>query len=166
MVADPIVFEDKVVLTLRTGSDTGSALLDISSREAKFLWRKASMNNDISSSVLVDGYLYGCHGNARYGEAVLRCVDVLSGEVMWDKYLEQRRPMCLSAAGDKLIILGDRGMLHIAYASSKAYEDISSAQLFKEQKLVYKCWTSPVLCDGKIYCNNDLGDLVCIDIRR
>jgi len=27
------------------------------------------------------------------------------------------------------------------------------------------CWTMPVLCDGRLYCRNHPGRLVCLDVR-
>jgi len=27
-----------------------------------------------------------------------------------------------------------------------------------------KCWTTPVLANGRIYCRNSRGDLTCLDV--
>ena len=28
-----------------------------------------------------------------------------------------------------------------------------------------KCWTAPVLCRGMMYCRNDKGEIVCINMK-
>jgi hypothetical protein len=63
-------------------------------------------------------------------------------------------------AGDKVIAQGNQGELVIAEASSASFKEISRAQV-----LGGKCWTTPVLANGRIYCRNSQGDLVCVDVR-
>ena len=162
-IADPIIFDNKVFVS--TGYQVGCALLDIGSGTPKVLWRNKNMSNHFSTCVLIDGYLYGCHGQAGFEAGTLRCLEVVSGKMMWEKDLG--RPMCLSAAGSKLLIITDRGRLHISEGSPKSYIEISSAQVFeKTGPIKAKCWTPPVLCGGKIYCHELFGDLVCIDMRK
>ena len=36
----------------------------------------------------------------------------------------------------------------------------------RAQVLGGKCWTTPVLANGKIYCRNVKGDLVCLDVKK
>jgi outer membrane protein assembly factor BamB len=65
----------------------------------------------------------------------------------------------LMAADGKLIILSERGELVIADASSNGFKALSRAQV-----LGGKCWSAPVLSNGRIYCRNAKGDLVCVDV--
>jgi len=62
-------------------------------------------------------------------------------------------------ADGKLIILSEAGKLVIAEASPDKYKEISSAQV-----LSGKCWTVPVLANGRIYARNAAGRLVCVDV--
>ena len=64
------------------------------------------------------------------------------------------------AADGKLIILSDRGELVIAEANSQAFKPLARAQV-----LGGKCWTVPVLANGRIYCRNAQGTLVCLEVR-
>jgi outer membrane protein assembly factor BamB len=64
-------------------------------------------------------------------------------------------------ADGKLIVLGESGKLVIAKASPEKFEELASAQILKG-----KCWTVPVLANGRIYARNAKGDLVCLDVRR
>ncbi|HEX4645001.1 MAG TPA: hypothetical protein VH598_05270 [Verrucomicrobiae bacterium] len=62
-------------------------------------------------------------------------------------------------ADGKLVALGEKGELFVADASPQAFKPISRAQV-----LGGKCWTVPVLADGRIYCRNAKGDVVCLDV--
>jgi outer membrane protein assembly factor BamB len=115
-VADPIVFPDKVFITYYT---TRCVLLDIENGTPKVLYQNQNMQSDVVTPVLINGYLYGCHGMAFNGLGVLRCLEFKSGTVMWEKDLG--RPMFISAAGARLLLLTDRGTLIIAEASHETY---------------------------------------------
>jgi outer membrane protein assembly factor BamB len=110
------------------------------------------MRNHFNSCVLLDGYIYG------FDESELKCLDFKSGEVKWAQ--EGLGKGSLMIADGKLIILGERGKLVIAQASPDGFKELSSAQILKG-----KCWTVPVLANGKIYArNNPDGQLVCLDV--
>lgn len=66
----------------------------------------------------------------------------------------------LIAAGGKLIALGEKGTLYFAEATPKKYSEISQM----ETGLSQLCWTPPVLANGIVYCRNDKGTLVAIDV--
>jgi hypothetical protein len=72
----------------------------------------------------------------------------------------------LTAADEKLIILEEDGTLHIAEAAPSAYQEISSGDVHEGEDKKRKFYTPPVLCNGKIYCRNFYGDLVCIDVSK
>ena len=62
-------------------------------------------------------------------------------------------------AGGKIIALNEHGELYVIDPSPEAFKPISHAQV-----LGGKCWTAPVLANGRIYCRNAGGDLVCLDV--
>jgi len=47
-----------------------------------------------------------------------------------------------------------------------SYKEISSADVLDGEKKPRNFWTPPVLCNGRIYCRNYAGDLVCIDVSK
>jgi len=59
-----------------------------------------------------------------------------------------------------LIILSEKGELVIAQATPKEFKVLRRSQI-----LTGKCWTVPVLCNGKIYARNADGKLVCVDVK-
>jgi outer membrane protein assembly factor BamB len=155
--ADPLVFGSRVFISSNYGA--GSALLDISGRQPRLVWRNASMNSHFSSFLLIDGYIYGNDGFAGRRDGVFRCLDAETGRTMWSESLGFGS---LIAADGKLILLTEQGDLYIARAISSSYQEISRARSI----LSSSCWTPPVLCKGMIYLRNHRGDLVCVDVSR
>jgi outer membrane protein assembly factor BamB len=166
---EPIVFDNKVFITRYKRA--GSVLLDISDGRPKVLWKNENLSSDISSPVLVDGYIYGCDGGPEVGFGTLRCLDAGTGEIMWEDVLRVRSypkmetASLISAAG-KLIILEKDGTLHIAEASPSSYREISGCDILEGERTTRWFWTHPVLCNGRIYCRSYTGDLVCIDVSN
>jgi outer membrane protein assembly factor BamB len=158
-IADPIIFEDEVFIGSYNGLGA-SALLDVSVGEPAIIWQNENLRNDISSSVLVDGYLYGIDGNTGDPNG-LRCLEWRSGEVMWEKKV---RTATITAAGDKLIVLEENGVLHILEATPSAYTEISSCKMPVEPG-IHRWWSPPVLYRGRLYCRDWAGELVCLDMR-
>ena len=115
------------------------------------------MQNQLHSSVLIDGSLYGFDGAAGI-PARLTCMEYLTGKIRWTD--QWPGVGSLSAADGKLIILSEQGELVIATASATAFLPVARAQI-----LTGKCWTVPVLSDGRIYCRNAAGDVACVDVR-
>ena len=80
------------------------------------------------------------------------------GEIIW----RHRGLRCgsVTAANNTLIVLSEKGELNIAPASPEGFEPIATQQV-----LTGKCWTVPVLANGRLYCRNAAGTLVCLDLR-
>jgi len=166
---EPIVFDNKVFIT--RWEHGGSVLLDIGDGTPKVLWKNETLSSDIASPVLVDGYIYGCDGGPEVGYGTLRCLDAKTGELMWVDDLRaggwpKLETASLIAADGKLIILEEDGTLHIAEASPSSYQEISSGDVLEGERTTKRFWTHPVLCNGRIYCKNVSGDLICIDVSK
>ncbi|MGB7346860.1 MAG: PQQ-binding-like beta-propeller repeat protein [Pirellulaceae bacterium] len=153
--ADPIVSENRVFLS--SGYNRGSALLDISSGDPRVIWKNKEMQNQISTSLLIDGFLYGIHGDVDAGTE-LRCMELATGEIKWTEASFQ--PSAIAAAGERLIIVNAEGELIFGKASSDQFTAISNHKVLNG-----KHWTSPVLSDGLLYCRSVDGVLVCFDLR-
>lgn len=149
--ADPIIRGDKIFIS----SSTGSALLQVRSNEVSVVWNKPNfMRNYFNPSVLMGNFLYGIDGTTHRPTA-LACVDFNTGELKWSQ--PNFGSGALMAADNKLIIL-DKGELIIADATPEKYTERARAQVIGG-----KCWTVPVLANGRIYSRNAVGDLVCVD---
>jgi len=152
--ADTIISGDTVFIS--SGYNKGCALLKIDGGNITELWRNKNMRNQVNSSVLWKGYIYGFDGQVG-GGGKLTCLNYQTAEVKWSQ--RGMRTGSLMLADGKLIILGERGKLVIAEASPEEFRELASAQI-----LTGKCWTVPVLANGKIYARNADGQLVCIDV--
>lgn len=152
--ADPIVTGD--LLWISSGYNNGCALLRISAEGFEEIYSNQNMRNQCNSSVLWDGYLYGFDGQVG-GAGSLACIDLKTGQTQWSQ--RGLGTGSLMLAGGKLVVLGETGKLAIVEASPKGYQELASAQI-----LTGRCWTSPVLSNGRIYARNAAGDLVCVDV--
>jgi outer membrane protein assembly factor BamB len=123
----------------------------------ELVYENKNLNNHLSPGVLVDGFVYGINGDAGYAGGV-NCIEFATGALKWsDKTVGTG---ALMSADGKLIILSAKGELIVAEASPAAFKAMARAQV-----LGGKCWTPPVLANGRIYCRNSKGDLVCVDVR-
>lgn len=152
--ADPVVVDGKVLIT--SGYDRGGALLDVSGTKPVVIWEKGSLGSHFSTPVVLDGYAYSGHGNT--GRGAIRCVDIKSGDMKWEFTGIGYGSMVM--ADRRLLIMGDKGTMVVAEATPEQYRE-----LWKEKVLDGTCWTVPTLCNGLIYCRNDKGRLLCLDLK-
>jgi outer membrane protein assembly factor BamB len=155
--ADPILAGGDQVF-ISSGYGKGAALVATGEAKPKEVWRNRSMRNQFNSCVLLDGHLYGIDGDTTM-DATLRCLELKTGKVLWTH--EGLGSGALMAADGKLIVLSDAGELLLAPVSPKEFKPSARAKV-----LGGKCWTVPVLANGRIYCRNAAGDLVCVDVRN
>lgn len=149
--ADPIIFDHQVFIT--SGYGRGAALVDFSTPEPVKIWENKNMRDHMSPPVLIDGYLYGFDDNQ------LACLDWKTGDQKWVE--KKPRKGALTAAGDKLIVIGESGTLMIVQATPQGYQEIASADVLSGGR----CWSTPVLSNGYIYVRNAPGHLVCVDVQ-
>jgi outer membrane protein assembly factor BamB len=151
---DPIFHEGRLFIS--SGYDRGCALLDLTGDSPRSVWENKTIRGQFSTAVLRDGYLYGLDGNT--GKGILRCIEWETGGEKWAADIGFGS---LILAGDKLIVLNERGVLTIAEASPKAFDKVSSAQIVDGRDF----WTPPAFADGRLYVRNHEGTAVCVDLR-
>lgn len=154
--ADPIVAGDRIFLS--SGYNRGCALLRIDGAEPTVVWKNKEMQNQLTPSLLIDGFLYGVHGDVAAG-ASLRCMELESGQVQWDD--ASFRAGAVAAADGRLIVISDSGELLIGPASAQGFVPSARAPVVSG-----KCWTVPVLCDGRIYCRTADGTVACVSVMQ
>lgn len=154
--SDPLVIGDKIFIS--SGYGRGCAMLDFSSGELKVLWESKILSAQFSSCVYIDGYIYGIDGQAK-SKGTLRGISAADGSEKWSAQIGFGS---LIAADGKLIALNENGMLCFAGAAPGKYNEI----LKMDTGLGQLCWTPPVLANGIIYCRNDKGTLVAINVSK
>ena len=152
--ADPILAGG--YLFISSGYNRGCALLELTEADPRVVWSNKEMQNQFSSCVLIDGFLYGIDGDTDAARA-LKCMELTTGEVKWS--VDGLGSGSLIAAGRRLIILSEGGELVVARAVPSAFEELARCQV-----LDGRCWTMPVLANGRIYCRSADGDVVCINV--
>jgi outer membrane protein assembly factor BamB len=157
---DVVISGNKMFVS--TGYNVGCALYELKSGKPEEVYKNKEMSIQLNSAVLWKGDLYGFDGpigmGGRPGRGNLKCMDFETGKVKWSQGGMGTGSLML--ADGKLIILSEDGKLIIAEASPDSFKELASKQI-----LTYKCWTVPVLANGRIYARNTQGKFVCLDVR-
>lgn len=151
------VYEEPYLLTasafrqgakvLRLGAGAEGATADL-------VWKSKELSNDIFSSVILDGHIYGfdLHDlqprQTRRAKGRFKCIKLATGEVRWST--DRTGHTNVLAADGKLILFNEAGELILARATPERYEELCRAQIFSGQV----CWTSPTLHRGRLYVRN------------
>jgi len=149
--ADPIFWGDTVFIS--SAYNRGCALLKIGGATPSLVYRNTNMRNHINTCVLWNGFLYGSDQNT------LKCLEIRSGKERWQSGRIGKGGLIIAAG--KLIVLTERGVLLLAEARPDRYVEIARAKV-----LGGTCYAHPVLADGRIFCRNRDGELVCLDVRQ
>jgi outer membrane protein assembly factor BamB len=152
--SDPVVDGDHVLIS--TGYNKGAALLKIDGSAAVQIWQSRTFRNQFTSSVLIDGHVYGID-NDENKAASLKCIEFMTGKEKWAD--PEVGFGSLMAADGKLLVLSAKGDLICAKANPDKFDVISRAKV-----LDGKSWSQPVLANGRIYVRNAPGKVVCLDV--
>ncbi len=150
-IPDPIV--DSNLVFVSTGYNEGAALFDVATDQVTELWFEKTIQTWLSTSVLWQGFLYGANDY----DKTLTCMERDTGWIMWTQ--EGFGNGSVMLADGKLIALSETGELCIVEASPAGYRELGKGRI-----LTGRCWTVPVLANGKIYARNAAGRLVCVEL--
>jgi len=146
----PLYEEPYLVVARAFGGGATCLRLEPDGREPAVVWTSQALSNDVCSSVVLDGRVYGFDLHdfqaRRRGRAagVLRCLDLATGRVRWTT--DRVGHASLLAADGKLILWTETGDLVLARASAEAYEELGRTPVFAEEG----CWTAPALSGGRL----------------
>jgi len=153
-VATPLISGNRLFIS--TGYSTGCALFSLSVNDgkpaAKKVWANKEMKNYFSTSVLIEGHLYG------FNNTKLTCLDFRSGKTKWKVGGFNRGS--LIAADGKLIIFGDQGLLALAQISPDSYKELARFKFCDE-----RTWTVPTLSGGRLFLRNE-KELACLKVGK
>jgi outer membrane protein assembly factor BamB len=147
--ADPIFQGDQLFIS--SGYNRGASLVRVTGDKVEKVWENKTMRNHFNSCLLISSHLYG------FDEDELKCLEFATGTVKWTQ--NGLGKGALMAADGKLIVLSEKGELVVAPADPAGFKPAARAQV-----LGGKCWTTPVLSNGRIYCRNAAGSVVCLDV--
>ena len=142
------------------------------------VWKNRLLSNDVTSSVLVDGHLYGfdlydaqskVHRPSR---GKFLCIDFLTGEEQWPigtgriKRENSDRPQSdeleigqsgIVAVDGKLLVFNETGELILARPNPDHYEELARISVLSGEL----SWTPPTLHRGRVYLRNQ-SRAVCL----
>ena len=142
------------------------------------VWKSRTLSNDVTSSVLVDGFLYGFDifdaqsKTHRPSRGIFRCVEFQTGEERWavgtgrprrenseDESGGEREigQSGIIVADGKLIIFNELGELILARPNPERYEELARAAVLGGELV----WTPPILHRGRVYLRNQ-SRAVCV----
>jgi outer membrane protein assembly factor BamB len=146
----PIVYGDNIFIS--SGYNVGCAVYQFDGKALTEIWKNKNMRNQFNNCVLWNGNLYGAD------EDQLRCIDFQTGQVKWTQKRFSKGSLML--ADGKLIVINEKGDLAVVEAMPEKCSELARAKV-----LGGLCWTTPILSNGKIFCRNHEGDLICLDVK-
>lgn len=149
--ATPTVDGNRILIA--SGYGMGCAMLEVKpDGTVDKLWESKQMRAQMNAPVIYEGYVYG------FDETTLTCLDAETGEVMWTQSGLDKGSLIV--VDGKLVVLGGKGELVIAPASSESFEPTGRKQI-----LGGTCWSGPVLSNGKLFARNARGDMVALAMK-
>jgi outer membrane protein assembly factor BamB len=156
----PVVCGDMVYCSAAYG--VGASACKISKSGDKFtateLWLQPAnvINNHWSTPVCADGFIYGIFGQAKFGRAPLKCVEMATGKVMWSH--EGFGPGGCILVDGNVLVLSDAGDLVMVKATPTSYTETARSHI-----LSGKCWNCAGISNGRLYARSTTQG-VCIDV--
>lgn len=154
--ATPLVIGNEIFIS--ASYRTGAAMLRFKESGPETIWSGDEiLSNHYATSVYHDGFLFGFDGRQESGPN-LRCVDAKTGKVRWSQ--DNFGAGTLMLAGNRLLILTEKGELILAPATPDGFKPISRAQVLPFNSRAY-----PALADGFYYARSK-DKLVCVNLRK
>jgi outer membrane protein assembly factor BamB len=159
--ASPVVGGDIVYCS--AGYDIGAGAVKVTRTagkwEAKELYRfrgNKPLANHWSTPVHLGGHLYGMFQFKEYGTGPVKCVELATGAVKWEQ--PGFGPGHVIRSANQVLALTDKGELVLFEAKPDAYKELARAKV-----LTGKCWTTPVLANGRVYVRST-REAACYDL--
>jgi outer membrane protein assembly factor BamB len=150
--ASPLPVGDAVFIS--SGYGHGSALLRPGAKGPQVTWQNKALRNHMNSSVLWEGHVYGFDDDDG-----LACLEAATGTLKWRQGGLGAGSLIL--AGGRLVIMTDKGRLVVAATSPQKFTRLAEAQVLGPKR----SWVVPTLAHGRIFCKNNVGDTVALDVR-
>ncbi|MHC4676798.1 MAG: PQQ-binding-like beta-propeller repeat protein [Planctomycetota bacterium] len=152
--ATPVILPgDRVFISSNYGK--GAVLLSMKADGKKVsaseIWRIRNMRNHMSTSIYLDGHIYG------FDNATLKCIDAATGTDKWKKRGFGKGTLIY--ADGHFIVLAENGELALVKANPHQYIEVANSG----RVVRGRSWTVPTLANGRLYIRN-LREIVCLDI--
>ena len=162
----PLYFGDgKVFAASAYGSGGGMAQLkknEAGGFAAEEVWFSDEMENHHGGMVVIDGCLYGANGGN--GGGYLVCLDIESGEVLWDERDGDREAEkgSIAHADGRIYYRTEDGAVLLVEPNRDEF--LERGRIEQPDRTRQPAWTHPVIANGKLYIR-DQDSLYCYDIK-
>jgi len=154
--AAPVVVDDLLFLSAEYGA--GAVVFTVKKDGVEEVWKSGTtLSNHYNTSVQHGGFLYGIDGRQEGGAARLRCVELKTGKVRWEK--EQFGCASLIVVDGQLLALREAGDLVLIAATPDGYRESARAKV-----LAAPVRAEIALANGRLYAR-DNRKLICLDLR-
>lgn len=157
-IATPVACDDSVLIT--SAYNHGKlARLRIASGGAEPVW-EIDWPSKVCTPVVFEGHVYWAWNK-------MLCVDLATGQGRWEAGGYDDPGSCIVTADARLIVYAGRGRLTLVESARRApdrYVKLAeTGPLFQTE-----AWPHVVLADGRLYCKDRDGNLVCLvlDAKR
>jgi len=121
-IASPVHHNGVIMVPYGRGRLTAAMKTGINGNktETDFMWQKTNIGTDVATPVASNGVVYILGFNS-----TLWCLDVISGEVLWEATLPDSEGVFYSSptlAGDKMYICSDQGLVYVCQVSPEGME--------------------------------------------
>lgn len=144
----------------------GSVMLKMTTKNGKpaveQVWKKPSLTCYFSTPVVSGKHLYMVNGALLQPKAsiTLRCVEVSTGNVAWERKNVGKFHAAIVRTGDgKLLMLDDAGFLTLFDADPKGYKELARS------KVCGPTWAHPAVVGGKLYLRDE-KELICVPLGK
>jgi len=155
-IASPVVHEDSVLVTSAYNHRTMTRL-KISPKGATKVWEQKAASG-VGTPVVYNGHLY-------WACQKVHCLDFATGNQLWEGRSGGAAGSCIVTGDGRLIVWANKGDLHLvetADRSPNAFKALASKTgIFRRE-----VWPHVALSDGRLYCRDRDGNLVCFSLMR
>jgi outer membrane protein assembly factor BamB len=166
-VTTAVVSGQRLFLTPFHGRNLGGrgcALIEVADGRPRVAWNNDDVEALCVTGVLHRGYLYvadrdDLRVSGESGRKMnLKCLEWETGRVLWThRPLPWPTPI---VAGDQLLVQTLDGELILADASPQGYRERG-----RMPAIPRRCWSIPAVADGKLFCRNNQGHVMCFAVR-
>ena len=115
------------------------------------VWETPQFSNDVASSVLVEGFVYGFDLKDaqsrlnRPSRGEFRCLNFETGQIAWST--DKVGHASIIVADGKLILFNDKGEVILARVNPQQYEELARVTVFQDEL----SWSAAAFCHGRLF---------------
>lgn len=164
---EPVVLGDRIICCIHPDNSDGVGVcLEVKGTEVKEVWRDRLLDHYTCCNIIWKDHVFGItHNDTASRIGPLYCIEVKTGKIKW----QQNKVGGAFTLVDNKFLTFDGRELTLIEASTEGFKELGRSQkLFsqKESAFPYSDRIAPVLANGRLYCRNQDGYLVCLDVRK